>query len=123
MKKEMITMESRIKSKINLMVVTLGLIVAMNYIVPVPEWFVFLFDTLGFVILIVLLYGVRKDSGKRTTPAERIKIIKVLMVTVAMITVLYTQLIPKPYSYSLGGAGLVLIGLLSVAWKEEKTKV
>lgn len=116
-------MESNVKSKITLMVVTLGLIVAMNYAFNVPEWFLFIFDTLGFAVLIVLLYGVRKDSGKKTTPADRIKIIKVLIVTVAMITVVYTQLMPKPYSYSLGGAGLALIGILLIAWKEEKAKV
>lgn len=99
--------KEKVKAKITMMVIILGLIIGVNTYFK-GTIFVYLFDTLAFFSLIVILFGVKKDTGRAATPQERRKIYVTLLGVVMGITLVLAQFVPSPYVYGTDIMGVLL---------------
>jgi uncharacterized membrane protein len=99
--------KDKVNAKITMMLVVLGLIVAANTLFTGTA-FLYLFDTVCFAALIVILFGVKKDTKNVSTPKERRKIYAVLLGVVFGITLVLAQFVPRPYVYVTDIMGIVL---------------
>jgi len=103
-------MEEKAKNKLVLMVIVLGLIVGANAYFKDARLFLYAFDTLAFVTMLVLLFGIKKDVGATSTPRTRRGIFWILMFgIVAPLTLVLNQFVPRPIIF---GIDLFAIGLL-----------
>lgn len=118
----MSNVKDKVNAKITLMLVVLGLIVAANTVFP-GTTFLYLFDTLCFIGIIVMLFGVKKDTGNVSTPKERRKIYAVLLGVVFAITLVLAQFIPKPYVYGTDIMGILLAFQMYRGYKFEDSLV
>lgn len=106
-------MNKGVKHKQALMVIVLGLIIGANQVFSDAVFFLYAFDTLAFAVIIVLLYGVRKDVDAKSTPLMRRKIFWILMVFVGATTLTLNQFLPRPVNLVFDVVG---IGLLISLW-------
>jgi hypothetical protein len=114
--------KEKVKAKITMMVIILGLIVGANIYFP-GTYFLYLFDTLCFAGMIVILFGIKKDTGRTATPKETRKIYATLLGLVIGITLVLAQFIPRPYVYGTDLMGIILAYQIYRGYKQEDQKV
>ena len=114
--------KEKVKAKITMMVVILGLMIGVNTMFPGTR-FLFLYDTLAFTAIIVILFGVKKDTGNTATPQERRKIYGVLFGVVIAITLVLAQFIPRPYVYGTDLMGIILVLQIARGYRFEDAQV
>lgn len=121
-------MKEKVKGKLVMMVILLGLIVGANDVFSSHNSFLYAFDTMSFATMIVLLFGIRRDVGSASTPELRRGIFFMLIVVVGALTLVMVQFYPRPFSYFFGVFGVALMAYMyyagyRVAETESKTVV
>lgn len=92
-------MEDKIKAKMVLMVILLGLIFGVNQVFKDTLVFLIPFDTLALATIIAILFDIRKQTGYTGTPEVRRKIFAMLIMFVFATTIVINQYLPKPGIY------------------------